>query len=166
MTKIFRTMGLIGLMVGASTSVLTAQEAEAAAEGDAAAAEVAPMPADSMEIGKRYADWLIDYHADSLWAHLSDESKERLGSVGDFRDQMGQIFQQIGNQKRIVSQRYWMRNGDHQFWHTAEFSGMEEPVVIRFVIDPDGTITGLGINPQSQNPPVDDPNQHGEGITP
>jgi len=163
MTKMFKTIGILGVMICASAPNLAAQEGEAEAE---APAEITPMPADSMEIGQRYAGWLIDYRADSLWAHLSDESKERLGSVGDFRDQMGQIFRQIGNQDHVVSQRYWMRNGDHQFWHTAEFSNLDEPVVIRFVIDPDGTITGLGINPQSQNPPVDDPNQHGEGVTP
>ena len=160
MKNAIRTFGLAGLLLVGSTSLLAAQD------GGDAADTPEPMPADSMEIGMKYAGWLIDYRADSLWAHLSDGSKERLGSIGDFRDQMGQIFRQIGNQERVVSQRYWMRNGDHQFWHTAEFGNIDEPVVIRFVIAPDGTITGLGINPQSQNPPVDDPNQHGERVTP
>jgi hypothetical protein len=30
------------------------------------------------------------------------------------------------------------------------------------VIEPDGMISGMGINPESHNPPVDDPNQHSD----
>jgi hypothetical protein len=166
MKSIIRTLGLAGLLVVGSASLLAAQNTDGADANATDAGPTAPMPADSMAIGEKYVDWLIDYRADSLWTHLSDDVKERLGSVGDMRDQMGQIFRQIGNQGHVASQRYWMRNGEHQFWHTADFSNIDEPVVIRFVIEPDGTITGLGINPQSQNPPVDDPNQHGEGVTP
>ena len=108
-----------------------------------------------MELGATYVDWMLDYRADSLWARFDDGMRENSGSAGDLKDRLGGLFQQIGDQRRMISQRYWMRNGKPQFWHTAEFSGVPEPVVIRLVIEPDGTISGMGINPQSQNPPVD-----------
>ena len=157
MAKIFRILGLGALILVGSTTALLGQEGQPEADEPADAAH---LPADSMALGARYIDWILDYRADSLWAHFSEDMKENFGSVGDFLDRMGELHGQIGIQERVVSQRYWMRNGKPQFWHTAEFSQVEEPVVLRLVIEPDGVISGIGFNPESQNPPVDDPNQH------
>lgn len=153
--------GLLFVLLALLPGTADAQDA-ATAEPDAAP----HLPADSMELGATYVDWMLDYRADSLWAHFNDGMRENLGSVGDLKDRLGGLFQQIGDHRRMISQRYWMRDGKPQFWHTAEFSAMPEPVVIRFVIEPDGAISGLGINPQSQNPVVDDPNQHGAEVDP
>ena len=154
--------GALALIVVAAPAMAQDESAETA-EAEASEAEpLADMPADSMAIGDQYAEWFLDYDAESLREKFSDDLKERLGSVGDMIDQMGQFFDQIGVQETVVSQRYWIRQGERQFWHTAKFSGAAENIVIRFVIQPDGTITGIGINPESQNPPVDDPNQHGD----
>jgi hypothetical protein len=142
----------------------TGRAQEPSGEEDAPAAP--HLPADSMELGATYVDWMLDYRADSLWAHFGDGMRENFGSVGDFKDRMANLFREIGDQRSVISQRYWMRNGRPQFWHTAEFSGVPEPVVIRFVVEPDGSISGLGLNPQSRNPAVDDPNQHGAEVDP
>lgn len=124
------------------------------------------LPADSLQLGATYIEWMLDYRADSLWAHLGDGMRENFGSVGGLKDGLGDVFRQIGDHKRMISQRYWMRDGKPQFWYTAEYSAIPEPVVIRFVIEPDGMISGLGINPQSRNPAVDDPTQHGAEVDP
>jgi hypothetical protein len=113
-----------------------------------------------MQLGAKYVDWILDYRADSLWARFSPDMQETFGSVGDFLDGMAEIHGRIGEQKHVVSRRFWMRNGKPQYWHTATFDKIEEPVVFRVVVEPDGTISGLGVNPESQNPPVDDPEQH------
>ena len=147
---------------GALALVLAASPVMAQDDAAEADAPLADMPADSMAIGDQYVTWFLDYDAESLREKFSPELQERLGSVGDMIDRMGQFFDQVGTQETVVSQRYWLRNGERQFWHTAKFSGMDENVVIRFVIQPDGSITGIGINPESQNPEVDDPNQHGD----
>lgn len=152
---------LVGLLLLLPATAGAQDAASAGAEADAP-----HLPADSMELGARYVDWMLDYRADSLWAHLGDGMRENFGSVGDLKDRLGGLFQQIGDHERMISQRYWMRNGKPQFWHTAEFSALPEPVVIRLVIEPEGAISGLGINPQSQNPAVDDPNQHGAEVDP
>lgn len=154
--------GLLFGLLALLPATAAAQDA-ASAEPEAVASH---LPADSMAMGATYVDWMLDYRADSLWANFNDGMRENFGSVGDLKDRLGGLFQQIGDHRRMISQRYWMRNDKPQFWHTAEFSAMPEPVVIRFVIEPDGAISGLGINPQSQNPAVDDPNQHGAEIDP
>lgn len=88
--------------------------------------------------------------------------QEIFESVGHTVDQLGHLFEEIGIQERPISQRYWMRHGNPQFWHTAKFSSMDEPFVIRLVISPDGKISGIGFNPEHLNPAVDDPDQHAD----
>lgn len=153
--------GALALIVVA-TPAMAQDQADEASEAAEAAEPLADMPADSMAIGDEYVSWFLDYDAESLREKFNDRMKERTGSVGDMIDMMGQFFDQVGVQEEVVSQRYWIRDGSRQFWHTAKFSEVDENIVIRFVIEPDGTITGIGINPESQNPPVDDPNQHGD----
>jgi len=155
----FGRTSLVRSAPGALALLLLVPGASRGQEADGSAA--AHLPADSMAIGATYVEWMLDYRADSLWTRFSDEMRENFGSVGEFKDRMAGLFGQIGDQRRVISQRYWMRNGKPQFWHTAEFSAVDEPVVVRFVIEPDGVISGIGFNPQSQNPTVDDPNQHG-----
>lgn len=160
MTKMVKTSATAAVLLTALALPAFAQDAGGGS--GAQDADAPHLPADSMELGETYMEYVLDYDASSLWDVLTEDARERLGSVGELRDQMGQIFRQIGSQERVVDQRYWMRDGKPQYWHTAEFSEFPEPMVFRFVIEPDGKISGLGLNPRSQNPPVDDPNQHGD----
>jgi hypothetical protein len=149
--------GLAALLIVAAASAVAAQDAAPAVT------PVGPhLPADSMELGAKYMDYVLNYESEDLYEALTANMQENLGSPADIFDQMGMLFEQIGSQERVISQRFWMRNGKPQYWHTAEFTNLAEPMVFRFVIEPDGKISGIGVNAESQNPPVDDPDQHGD----
>lgn len=148
------------LSIGLAAGLLLSTPFAAAAQD----AETPRLPADSMEIGAKYVGWILDSRADSMWSKMTPEAQGRIESVGNLKETMGQIHMQLGMHERTISERYWMREGKPQFWHTADFTNVPEPVVIRLVIEPDGRISGVGINPESQNPPVDDPNQHGDAV--
>lgn len=113
------------------------------------------LPADSMEIGRKYVNWFLTMQADSLHAAMTAEMQERRSKEEVFEG-MTQIFMRAGEPGEMVSEKYVMRNGMPQYWYTSEFSEAPEPVQIRFVIMPDGKISGLGINLESQAPPIDD----------
>lgn len=119
------------------------------------AAQEARLPADSMEIGQKYTKWFLAYEADSLWSHMTPEMQERNGGVDHLVDMMDQVALQVGTEVEVLEERYVTRNGKPQFWHTGRFSEMPEPIQIRWVIEPDGRISGAGINPASQAPAVD-----------
>ena len=68
---------------------------------------------------------------------------------------MDQVALQVGTEVEVLEERYVTRNGKPQFWHTGRFSELAEPIQIRWVIEPDGQISGAGINPASQAPQVD-----------
>ncbi len=169
----YRTrLGTVALLILSMAAPVAAQAQESEASGP-------HLPADSMEIGARYMEMILNYDAEDLHGNFTEELKENFGTPDVIMDRMMGLFDQIGSQEEVVSQRYWMRNGKPQFWevvsqrywmrngkpqfwHTAIFSEMDEPFVFRFVIEPDGKISGIGINPESNNPEVDDPDQHSE----
>ena len=151
------TVGL--LVLGMAVPVSAQDQAVEAVETESSGPH---LPADSMELGARYMDMILNYDAEDLHGNFTDGMKESFGSADVILDRMMGLFEQIGSQQEVISQRYWMRHGKPQFWHTATFSNMDEPFVFRLVIEPDGKISGMGINPESQNPEVDDPDQHAD----
>ena len=46
------------------------------------------LPADSMELGRKYMGFILDREADSIFVHMSAEQQERLGSPDGIRDHM------------------------------------------------------------------------------
>ena len=119
------------------------------------AADGPHLPADSMEIGRQYANWFLMMEVDSLHAHMTEEMQGRR-SPDEMFDMMTQMFTQVGEPGDMLSERYFMRNGEPQYWYTTEFASAPEPVQIRFVITPDGKISGIGVNLESEAPPIDD----------
>ena len=113
------------------------------------------LPPDSLTLGRKYVDWLLEGQVDSLHAHMTPEVQARI-SIDHITGQSDMIAMRAGVRLDILEEMYVMRNGKPQYWQTTSFSEIEEPLVFRFVIEPDGRISGVGINPQSQNPPVDD----------
>ncbi|MEN8143540.1 MAG: hypothetical protein ABFS14_01195 [Gemmatimonadota bacterium] len=155
------TLGLgLGLSLLVTGGNLWAQEAaaeaEAAVETEAALPAAPHLPADSMEIGAKYSQWFSDGEADSLWAHFTPDFQERR-SVDDIRGIMDQVLAMAGIEAEVIEQKYIMRGGMPQFWHTAIFTEFDEALLLRWVITPDGKIGGLGLNPLSAAPEVDPP---------
>ena len=118
-------------------------------------AQDAGLPADSMEIGRKYTQWFLAYEADSLWSVFTPEYRERNGDVDRVVEMMDVLAMNAGTEIEVLEERYVTRNGRRQFWHTGRFSDIQEPIQIRWVITPEGQIAGAGINPVSQAPPVD-----------
>jgi len=71
--------------------------------------------------------------------------------MGEWLDQMSS---RAGEETKVLEEKVVMRNGSPQYWRTAEFSMMAEPVMLRWVIV-NGEINGVGMNPASQAPPID-----------
>jgi len=126
----------------------------------ATTAAAAPAPAvhpkvgNEMELGRKYTEWLYTSRFDSLFAHMSEESRSEMGSPETMDEQFAQFAAQIGEETKVLEEKVVMRKGNPQYWRTADFSMAPEPVMIRWVIV-NGEIWGIGINPASQAPPID-----------
>lgn len=87
-TSLITALALLGLTVGSV-------QAQTPAPSPAPAAAPRRLPADSIEIARRYATWFLTYQADSLFAHLPAEDRQQAGSVADMNSQMMQFAARV-----------------------------------------------------------------------
>ena len=125
------------------------------------AASIAPgaasaqAPVDSLALARQYTTWLYAGEADSLLAHSTEETRNEEGARDRFL-QLGKLIADRAGYELEVSEETWkLRNGDCQYWRTAQFSSMEEPLLIRWVLEPTGLIAGFGAGPYAQAPAVE-----------
>ena len=119
------------------------------------AAAQRPLPADSLARGRTWSFWFSAGQADSLVAHLIPEVLQQMGGRAGIVDAQAMVADRAGVEKRVIEERFVWRNGRRQYWRVMEMSGLAEPFVLRFVMDEEGRIAGIGLGPQSATPPVD-----------
>ena len=115
----------------------------------------AQAPVDSLALARQYTTWLYAGEADSLVAHSTDETRTEAGARDRFVQLSQLIAQRAGFELEVSEETWKLRNGDCQYWRTAQFSALEEPLLIRWVLDPQGRIAGFGAGPYTQAPPVE-----------
>lgn len=145
------------------TAPLTAQTATPPAATPASAP--APMeklsPADEarfLALGKTYTRWFLSGKADSMIAVFSPETMEKMGGIEGLRGMMNQVAERAGVETKITEEKMTRRNTRPQFWHAGIFSDFtQDEIVIRWIFDINGKITGAGFGPKTQAP-APDPN--------
>ncbi|MEO8201878.1 MAG: hypothetical protein ABI679_15210, partial [Gemmatimonadota bacterium] len=114
------------------------------------------LPADSMELGRKYTIWFYTGMADSLIAHMPAEN--RLNVTPDqIMGQLAQVTEHAGNEVSVMEEKFITRNGRRQYWRTSKFDHMDEPFLLRWVINSKGEIDGVGMGPLSEAPAIDPP---------
>ena len=119
------------------------------------AAADAQAPVDSLALARQYTTWLYAGEADSLLAHSTEETRNDEGARDRFLQLSKLIADRAGYELEVSEETWKLRNGDCQYWRTAQFSSVEEPILIRWVLNPAGQIDGFGAGPYSQAPAVE-----------
>jgi hypothetical protein len=115
---------------------------------------VHPKIGNELELGRKYTQWFYAAQFDSLWAHMSEDSRKEIGQASAMGEWLDQLTTHAGEETKVIEEKVVMRKGNPQYWRTADFSMMAEPLMLRWVIV-DGEIFGIGMNPASQAPPID-----------
>ena len=136
------------LLLAALTLTLTALPSQAAAQADT--------PVDSLALARKFTMWLYAGEADSLVAYYAGdrdpaEQRERIIMGSEM------IAEQAGFEIEVIEETWKKRHGRTQYWRTAKFTEMDEPLLVRWVITAEGKYTGTGLGPLSQAPPTDPP---------
>lgn len=118
-------------------------------------AKPAQLPADSMEIARKYTQWFYTNQADSLIAHMDSAGRGRPGAKEQYQGMMAELATRAGTEKLVMEEKFITRNGARQYWRTTMFSAFAEPLLLRWVIGPKGQLVGAGLGPASQAPPID-----------
>ena len=110
---------------------------------------------DSLALARQYTVWFYTNQVDSLIAHYSADTRRDTTLRRDSAAQMEQLAWRAGTETGVLEEKFVKRNGRTQYWRTAKFTDFAEPMLLRWVINPDGTIGGIGMGPRSQAPPID-----------
>jgi hypothetical protein len=121
----------------------------------AGAARAQESTVDSLALARQYTMWLYVGEVDSLLAHSTDEFRGDHAQEPSFTIMSRLIAERAGFETEVIEETWKLRNGDCQYWRTAEFSNIDEPLLIRWVLDRAGRIDGVGGGPLSQAPPVE-----------
>ena len=157
-----RAVHLLGaaLSLAVLTNAAGAQTTSAAPAAPAASATPArpapaKLPADSLELARKYARWFYTAQTDSLVAHsaLGNQTVDQMKA--QITGSLGELTSRAGTEVEVLEEKFVTRNGRRQYWRTAKFSDFGEPLLIRFVLDEKGLINGFGLGPKSQAPPID-----------
>jgi hypothetical protein len=144
---------LAALAVPASAHAQTASSPTASAAE--ARRELAQLPADSLERARKYATWFLTARTDSMFAHFDSVSRQQYGSPSVLDEVAADLAIRAGSEERVLEERWVDRLGKRQYWRTSRFTGSDEPVMIPLALLPTGALAGIGINRQSEAPPVD-----------
>ena len=112
------------------------------------------LPADSMELARKYTQWFYTGMADSLLAHMDSANRPDM-TVARIEQAMSNVAARAGNEVSVIEEKFITRNGNRQYWRTAKMDILEEPFLLRWVMTPKGEIGGVGMGPLSQAPPID-----------
>ena len=148
---------LLGLSLAASLAAQTPTPVSppTAAPVPAPATPPAALDYDSVAFARQLTQWFYAGQADSLFAH-GDSMMQVNFPKAKWAEATMQWIGHIGEESRLIEERWVKRNGRRQYWRiisATEFT--DQPVMLRFVLEPGRKIAGVGMNPASQAPPVD-----------
>ncbi len=109
-----------------------------------------------LKLGQQYTAWFFGGEADSLLAHMTPESREAAGGVAGVRQAMTDLGGRAGTERVMIEEKMTRRKGKPQYWRESMYSNVgDQTVVLRWVLDTDGQILGIGMNPKAAAPPPD-----------
>lgn len=147
---------LVALLAAAPLAAQTPAPAAPPAAAPAPVKLTAEQETKLTALGKTYTRWFLAGAADSLVSVFDAKLHERVNGVVGITEMMQQISEKAGFPTKVVAEKLTYRNGQPQYWYEAEFSEFApEPVVIRWLLTPEGKIIGSGINPKSAAPKPD-----------
>lgn len=120
-----------------------------------APAAPAPQRPDSLALARQYTVWLYTGEVDSLIAHHPADAQRDTTLRRRITARMEELAVRAGTETAVIEEKFVKRNGATQYWRSAKFTDFAEPLLLRWVINPDGTIGGMGMGPLSQAPPID-----------
>ncbi|HET9133187.1 MAG TPA: hypothetical protein VFN90_02705 [Gemmatimonadales bacterium] len=126
--------------------------AQTAAAPTTAPVPVPLSPADSTRLfarGKQINDWFLAGMLDSVYAAASAETQQQMGGIEWLHSHWERFIDPAGAPVGEVTMALTRRGGEPQFWYEARFSQItNDLMVVRWVLDTDGRITGVGMGPK------------------
>lgn len=113
------------------------------------------LPADSLERVRAAALFVLNGEADSLIARMTPAVLEQFGGKEGLVAGLTTLGTRAGDETTVVEERWNMRNGQRQYWRTSKMTLFPGDFLIRVNLDAAGNISGIGMGPAANAPPVE-----------
>lgn len=102
--------------------------------------------------GKQIMAWYLAGQADSVYSTFAPETAAEI-TVDQIRQQRDVFEERAGTVLRVHAEKMTRRNGVAQFWWEADGSNFAaEPVVMRWLLNEQLQVVGIGFTPKSRAP--------------
>lgn len=108
-------------------------------------------------LGRTYTRWFLHSSTDSLAGAMDMGTFIKSGGMTQLVSNSQMVSDHAGTESKVLVEKMTRRNGVLQFWHEAEFTKLDasDPLVIRWLMDPQGKIVGMGLGLKSGTPAPD-----------
>ena len=93
-----------------------------------------------LERGREVIGLWWDADGDGLWATMTPEFQQQLGSVVPLLDNRDNLLDQFGGEAEVLEERVIPAGGNMAYWRVVELEDGPEPFVLQLVITPDGLV--------------------------
>jgi len=116
-----------------------------------------PPAVDSLALSRKWTEWLFEGKIDSLVA--AHPAADRTAKT---RESLTETYNTLttrgGTELTLVEEKFIKRNGNTQYWRAGRYSAfLREPLVLRWAVNKQWEIIGIGLGPLSSAPPADKP---------
>ena len=105
--------------------------------------------------GRQVVEWFFAGQTDSILAHSSPDAREHSGGAKGLLEARDELLARVGSETKVISDKMTKRKGNAQYWRESEYENGPEPIVLRFVFNPQAEIIGIGMGLLSQTPAPD-----------
>lgn len=105
--------------------------------------------------GRQVAEWFYAGQTDSILAHTSPDVLERMEGAKGLLEARDELLARAGSETEVITDKMTKRKGNQQYWRESKYETAPEPIVLRFVFNPQAQIIGIGMGPASQTPAPD-----------
>lgn len=149
-----RSLGLGTLLLTVAALPAVAQTGSATPASAPGTVAVSSPAADSagagqsLEIPRRYAAWFWATQTDSLWAHMSEELRGKVGSAGAIGDKAFEVMGRYGAETAVLEETVTQEGEELVYLRTIELEAAPGPMVFIWRYRPDGTINNVNMRPK------------------
>src|SRR3954469_24215876 len=115
------------LVLAVTTATAASAQGTTATPATARPAAPAALPADSFDLARKYTQWFYTQQVDSLVAHHSAEARKDTALAAHLAGAFKGLADHAGKEIWVTDERFITRNGQRQYWRTANFTGFAEP---------------------------------------
>lgn len=108
---------------------------------------------DPLELGRTYTSWLRAGEVESLWARFSPEARQLFGNTAGLRRFSEQVRKDAGSERTMLEERLIPWLGSQIYSRVASFTRMSEPVLVQWILDSEGLVLALLVQPVQEPAP-------------